>query len=55
MHALPLHPFSLLVSPETVSKAVADSERLAHLRRRICRPLDKPTIPLRPQPSAPGA
>lgn len=44
----PNHPFALLVSPEAVCQAVAHSERLARLRRRVCRPLDKPLIPLRP-------
>lgn len=42
------HPFALLVSPEAVCSAVAHSERLARLRRRVCRPLDKPLIPLKP-------
>lgn len=41
------NPFALLISPESVSQAVACSERLARLRRRVCRPLDKPLIPLR--------
>ena len=41
------NPFALLVSPESVTQAVAGSERLARLRRRVCRPLDKPLIPLR--------
>ncbi len=41
------NPFALLVCPESVCQAVARSERLAHLRRRVCRPLDKPLIPLR--------
>ncbi len=41
------NPFALLVSPESVSQAVARSERLQHLRRRVCRPLDKPLIPHR--------
>lgn len=41
------NPFALLVSPEAVSQAVAHSERLSRLRRRVCRPLDKPLIPLR--------
>lgn len=43
------NPFALLVNPETVCQAVAHSERLARLRRRVCRPLDKPLIPLRPR------
>ena len=46
--ALHPNPFALLVTPEAVSLAVAHSERLARLRRRVCRPLDKPLIPLRP-------
>jgi len=41
------NPFALLVSPESVTQAVARSERLARLRRRVCRPLDKPMIPFR--------
>jgi hypothetical protein len=41
------NPFALLVSPEAVCQAVAHSERLSRLRRRVCRPLDKPLIPLR--------
>ena len=40
------HPFALL-SPKEVCDAVARSERLSGLRRRVCRPLDKPMIPLR--------
>jgi hypothetical protein len=41
------NPFALLVCPETVTRAVAHSDRLARLSRRVCRPLDKPLIPLR--------
>jgi hypothetical protein len=41
------HPFALLLSPKEVCDAVARSERLSGLRRRVCRPLDKPMIPLR--------
>lgn len=41
------NPFALLVCPESVCQAVARSERLSHLRRRVCRPLDKPLIPLK--------
>jgi hypothetical protein len=41
------NPFAQLISPSSVSQAVARSERLAGLRRRVCRPLDKPLIPLK--------
>ncbi|MCZ8255499.1 MAG: hypothetical protein ACK520_14250 [Inhella sp.] len=39
-------PFAQLIDPEAFSAAVAHSERLARLHRRVCRPLDKPLIPL---------
>ena len=39
------NPFALLMHPETVLAAVERSERLGHLKSRICRPLDKPLIP----------
>jgi hypothetical protein len=38
------NPFALMVDPEAVLAAVARSERLATLKSRICRPLDKPVI-----------
>lgn len=38
------NPFALLMNPEAVLAAVAGSDRLARLKSRICRPLDKPTI-----------
>lgn len=41
------HPFAQLLSPKEVCEAVARSERLSRLRRQVCRPLDKPMIPLR--------
>lgn len=41
----PIDAFTLLVDPDRVAQAVAHSERLARLRRRVCRPLDKPLIP----------
>lgn len=46
------NPFALLVSPEQVCHAVAHSERLARLRRRVYRPLDRPLLPTRAQPGA---
>jgi hypothetical protein len=47
------NPFAQLVSPESLAQAIAGSERLSRLRRRVCRPLDKPLIPLRDGRSAP--
>lgn len=43
MFAKPLcaaDPFDLLLAPDAVFQAVARSEHLGQLRRRICRPLD---------------
>lgn len=45
--AIAANPFALLVSPDTVTQAVARSERLSRLRRQVFKPLDKPLIPLR--------
>lgn len=39
-------PFAQLIDPAAFSAAVAHSERLARLKSRVCRPLDKPLIPL---------
>jgi hypothetical protein len=36
------NPFALLMDPEAVLLAMANSDRLALLTSRICRPLDKP-------------
>jgi hypothetical protein len=38
------NPFALMMEPEAVFAAVAASERLARLKSRVCRPLDKPLI-----------
>ena len=38
------NPFAMMIDPEAVLAAVARSERLALLKSRICRPLDKPVI-----------
>lgn len=38
-------PFALMVHPDDIFQAVEQSERLQHLQRRVCRPLDKPLIP----------
>lgn len=40
------NPFVLLMDPAAVIAAVERSERLAHLKSRVCRPLDRPMIPL---------
>lgn len=47
MRHLPTHanPFVLMMSPETILRAVERSDRLNRLQRRICRPLDRPLIP----------
>lgn len=42
------NPFELMMNPEAVLQAMARSDRLERLQRRICRPLDKPT-PLQQQ------
>ena len=40
------NPFALMMEPEVVFAAMASSDRLARLKSRICRPLDKlPTPP----------
>lgn len=47
MQTTPLaaNPFALLLNPADVVAQVERSERLRRLHSRICRPLDKPTIP----------
>lgn len=42
---IPLNPFSLMMEPDRVLKAMERSTELRHLRRRTLRPLDKPAIP----------
>lgn len=39
------NPFALLMDPEAVHAALAQSERLNSLKSRIWRPLDQPLIP----------
>ena len=34
------NPFALMLEPEAVFAALANSDRLARLKSRICRPLD---------------
>lgn len=36
------NPFELMMNPEAVLQAMARSDRLERLQRRVCRPLDKP-------------
>ena len=38
------NPFALMMNPEAIFAAVAASDRLARLKSRICRPLDKPLL-----------
>ena len=38
------NPFALLMEPEAIFAAMASSDRLARLKSRICRPLDKPLV-----------
>lgn len=39
------NPFALMMNPQGVIQAVERSERLARLKARVCRPLDRPLIP----------
>lgn len=39
------NPFTMMTNPEAIIQAVERSERLNHLARRVCRPLDRPLIP----------
>lgn len=40
------NPFALLMDPQAIFKAIEKSERLERLHSRICRPLDKPLLPV---------
>lgn len=40
------NPFALMMDPQAVFDAMARSERLNRLQSRVCRPLDKPLIPV---------
>ena len=40
------NPFALLLNPADVIAQVERSERLRRLQSRVCRPLDKPLIPV---------
>ena len=50
MQTLPstANPFALMVDPAAIFAKIAHSERLERLQRHICRPLDKPLLPLDP-------
>lgn len=41
-----VNPFALLMDPQSVFRAIENSERLERLQSRICRPLDKPLLPM---------
>lgn len=38
------NPFALMLDPAAVVRAMEQSDRLARLQSRICRPLDKPLV-----------
>ena len=40
------NPFALMMDPQAVLQAMERSECLNRLHSRVCRPLDKPLIPL---------
>jgi len=41
---LAANPFALMMDPDAVFAALASSDRLARLKSRVCRPLDKPLL-----------
>ena len=45
-HSLYANPFALMMDPQAVLEAMERSERLNRLQSRVCRPLDKPLIPM---------
>lgn len=40
------NPFALLMDPQSIFRAIEHSERLERLHSRVCRPLDKPLLPV---------
>ena len=40
------NPFALLMDPQSIFRAIENSERLERLHSRVCRPLDKPLLPM---------
>ena len=45
-HRAAANPFALLMDPQAVFRAIENSERLERLHSRVCRPLDKPLLPV---------
>jgi len=45
-HHAVANPFALLMDPQSVFRAIENSERLERLHSRVCRPLDKPLLPV---------
>jgi hypothetical protein len=45
-HLPAANPFALLMDPESIFRAIEKSERLERLHSRVCRPLDKPLLPV---------
>lgn len=43
---LAANPFALLMDPQAVFRAIENNERLERLHSRVCRPLDKPLLPV---------
>ena len=41
-----VNPFALLMDPQSIFRAIEKSERLERLHSRVCRPLDKPLLPV---------
>lgn len=39
------NPFALMMNPDDVLHAMQSSDRLGRLQRRVCKPLDRPTLP----------
>ena len=40
------NPFALLTDPQAIFRAIENSERLERLHSRVCRPLDRPLLPV---------
>ena len=40
------NPFALLMDPQSIFRAIENSERLERLHSRVCRPLDKQLLPM---------
>lgn len=44
-HQITANPFALLMNPEAVHAALAQSDRLNGLKSQVWRPLDQPLLP----------